>query len=873
MRRCCLLLLAVLLALAVRPTTSTLGQPPPPTPAATGPEPLRTAEDRPFDIRHLRLDLRVDIPARTLEGTATLHLVPLRDIRSVRLDAVEFEVKKVSLRVGKDAPANLSFSHDGKNLVAELPATMAVWPEGDLVVDYRVRNPRAGLFFFGPTKIEPDTPLMAWSQGEPITNRYWFPCVDQPNQRQATELVVTTANGFEVLSNGALVEKTVNEEAKTTTYHWKQDGPHPSYLVTLVVGQFDVVREEWAGKDGKALPVYYYVPRGRKEDIARTFGRTREMLDFFSSRFGIQYPWEKYAQVVVEQFTSGGMENTSATTLGDRALHDQRALLDSSPDALIAHELAHQWWGDLVTCRDWAHLWLNEGFASYCEALWDEHSKGTDDYAYTMLLKGRQALAGGKERPIVDRHYPYPRSMFDARSYPKGAFVLHMLRQRLGEKAFWAGIQAYGSEHRGQSVETVDLRRTLERVSGRDLERFFHDWTERPGHPVLDIKTEYDNASKRLRITVKQTQTAEAFAFPLPIRVVADGKVIVQEEDITGKEQQLTLVLDAPPTLVEIDPGQVVLAEVTETKGRDLWLAQLRQGSTVAARVRAADNLGKGKTLPEVEALAAALGEERVWGVQVEIAHALGSTASGTAGVALLAGLKHAHPKVRRACVEQVSKFGRDAAVAPALKDLLNRGDPSYFVEAAALTAYAKLKQPDAVSVLLPWLTRSSYSDVLRTATLAGLGQTRDPAALDTLVSWSGRGKPRACRQAALAALGHFGGSPTLTPPQRDKILTTVSGCLEGENWPVRQAAVNALRELGQVARPATATLEALVQNDPDERVQDAAKRALTAVRGNMASAGTEVEKLREELEKVRRSQDALRERLDKMERLEKKGF
>src|SRR5262249_10124616 len=283
----------------------------------------------------------------------------------------------------------------------------------------------------------------------------------------------------------------------------------------------------------------------------------------------------------------------------DRALHDERSMLDSSPDALIAHELAHQWWGDLVTCRDWSHLWLNEGFASYAEALWEEHKRGPDEYAYVMWNKGKQARAGGRERPVAAPRYPFPRSMFDARVYPKGAFVLHMLRQRLGEKAFWAGIQRWGAEHKYQSVETSDFRRTLERVSGRDLEHFFHDWLERPGHPVLDVTTEYDAEARAVRVLVKPTQPGDAFHFPLTVRVGQGAKpAVVVTEPITVKEQWLTIAA-APPDVVEIDPELAVLADVQESKGRDLWLAQLRGGSTVSSRLRAVEQLGKGKTQVE----------------------------------------------------------------------------------------------------------------------------------------------------------------------------------------------------------------------------------------------------------------------------------
>jgi aminopeptidase N len=841
-------------------------------------EPLRTTADRPIDIQHIRLDLRVDLPKKTVEGRATLQVRSLRPIAAISLDAVGFEVSKVTLATG-DKAEPLRFSHGGRKLAIDLEPAWPADRSGVLRIDYRVREPRAGLHFFGPSPGEPDVPLTVWSQGEPDTNRYWFPCRDQLNQRQTTELVVTVADGLEVVSNGKLVERQSHPD-KTVTFHWRQDKPHPAYLVTLVVGPFDIVREEW-----NQLPVLYYVPRGHKDDVARSFGHTREMLTFFSQRFGIDYPWDKYAQVVVEQFSAGGMENTSATTLTDRALHDQRSSLDSSSDGLVAHELAHQWWGDLVTCRDWAHIWLNEGFASYAEVLWAEHAKGPDEAAYQLVQKARAAIAGGKERPIVDRHYASPWLMFDARAYPKGAWVLHMLRRRLGEEAFWKCIQRYGTEHRLQSADTTDFRKTLERVTGRSLERFFYDWTERPGHPVLEITTDYLADSKQVRIAVKQTQTGEAFHFPLkiafnrnltppptaskvdpPLPTLRPREV---EREITEKEQTFYFDMDRPE-LVEIDPDQAVLAEIKETKSRELWLKQLTQSPGVAARIRAAEHFGQSKAPADREALAAALASEKFGGVQGEIVAALGESGGDSSRDVLIQGLQHARPKVRRACVEQLGKFPRDGKVAAALKALLHKGDPSYFVEAAALGAYGKLQQPDTVAVLSPWLDKSSHNEVLRSAALDGLGHAQDLSALDMLTVWTKRGKPRACRAAALAGLARLAQTANPSDEQRQRIVAAVAACLDAEGPIVRRGAVAALRDLGRSAAPTLATLEAIARHDPDEHLRELARKAVEQIHSNTPTP-VELTRLREELERLQRANEALRDRVDKFEQRERR--
>jgi aminopeptidase N len=836
--------------------------PPATAPVPTSVEPLRYAADRPIDIEHIRLELKVDVPAKTVDALATLSFSALRPLTGFSLDAVEFEVKSVKLdHAGAKEPTALSFRHDGKKLAVELTGDWPTGKVGKLLVQYRVRQPRDGLFFFGPAPSEPNVPYMVWSQGEAITNRFWFPCNDNPVQRQTTETIVTVADGFEVLSNGKLLEKKTNAD-KTVTFHWKQSQSHVSYLVTLVIGKFDIVEEKWNG-----LPVSYYVPKGQKETINRTFGRTREMLDFFSRRFGIDYPWEKYAQVVVEQFTSGGMENTSATTLTQWTLHDERAMLDSSPDGLIAHELGHQWWGDLVTCKDWAHLWLNEGFASYCEVLWDEHKLGADEAAYLLVGKAKSAIAGGKERPIVDRRYPAPRLMFDARAYPKGAWVLNMLRKQLGEETFWKAIRTYGSTHKFQTVETSDFRKTLESVSGRNLEKFFYDWTERPGHPVLSVQSSYLADDKLVKLVVKQTQAGEPFHFPLTVLLERGSPTSAQVVDlkITERETTLFVPVSGKPSGLVIDPTQAVLAEISEEKGRDWWLHQLTASGSLAARVRAAEHFGKSKRPDDREALIKAFTDEKFWGVQVELVQALGVSGGTVCRDALLAGLQAKHPKVRRACVSNLAKFPKDAKVETALKELLKAGDAAYGVEAAALTAYPKLQAKDAVSVLLPWLVKPSHNDILASSAVTALGDAQDLAALDALVQATQRSKPRSVRIAAFGALAALAKTANPNEAQRKDIVTAVAKGLEGEMPLIRRAAVTALRELGRSAVTTVDALEAIAAHDPDDRIAALAKQAIEQVRKDVP-APVEVGRLREELERLRKLNETLQERFDKLE-------
>ena len=344
--------------------------------------------------------------------------------------------------------------------------------------------------------------MQVWSQCQDEDARYWFPCFDAPNEKATTEMTVTVPQPYFALSNGTLLSTTRDEAAGTITYHWLQDQPHSTYLMTLVVGEFS---ERTEMVDG--LPVQWYVTPGREDDGQRAFGDTPEMVRFFGQRLGVPYPWNKYAQIAVSDFVFGGMENISATTLTDPALFDARARLDSS-DALIAHELAHQWFGDLLTCRDWSHGWLNEGFATFLDALFHEHNKGSDEFRY-YLRQNAQATSRGwgrYRRPIVTNVYNEPIDLFDRHLYEKGALVLHMLRYVLGDAAFWDSLQQYVTANRHHVVETVDLERAIETATGRNLQAFFHQWVYKGGHPEYQVEFAWDDATRIATVTIRQQQ-------------------------------------------------------------------------------------------------------------------------------------------------------------------------------------------------------------------------------------------------------------------------------------------------------------------------------------------------------------------------------
>lgn len=833
------------------------------TAASAAEEPFRTAADRSVDIQHIKLDLDVSLKAKRIAGTATIDFAPRRPLDVLELDAVHHQVESVTgHRLEGESDRPLTFVNTGEKLVISFPQPIPVGERWRVEIGYAVEEPQAGLYFFQPTDTEPDVPYMVWSQGEPISNRYWIPCLDHPNERQTTELLATVDAGFEVLSNGKLFSRQKTDDGRVR-FHWKESKPHAAYLVTLVVGKFAVGRDEWRGK-----PVLYYAPPDRADDIQRTFRHTPEMLEFFSNRFGIEYPWEKYAQVAVEQFIVGGMENTSATTLYDGVMHDERALLDDSPDWLIAHEMGHQWWGDLVTCKDWAHLWLNEGFATYCDVLWAEHDLGPDERDYRLYDKSRSARSGtAKTRPIVDRRYPRPSSMFDARVYPKGGWVLHMLRSRLGDEDFFRALQQYGTQFAYKTAETSDLRQVCERVSGLSLERFFHDWTGRPGHPELTVKTTYQADDKLVKVQLDQTQDAEAFQFPFRAEFVCPDRTepVVLSQLVSEKTATFFVPVPSRPTLVRIDPRYTLLADWKEEKSRDWWTAQLQRAPTVPERLRAVEHFGASKQADDRKLLIEALNSDSFYGVRIEAAKALGKSGGDVSRDALIAGLKQEQPKVRRACAKALGEFTDDKRAADALHNVVTQGDPSYFVQADAVEALGKIGRAVPVDLLRAQLDRPSHAEVIRRAALAALGRSDKPEALDLLLAWTRRGKPRSARRAAIAALPTFLTRNDVSEARKTNVVDGLTALLAGEGPRIRQAAVQALGDLGSTARPALDQVESLAAHDPEGRVRESAEQATDKIR-NDAPLSKEVARLRKQIEDVRKENRQLEEKLLKLE-------
>jgi aminopeptidase N len=450
------------------------------------------------------------------------------------------------------------------------------------------------------------------------------------------------------------------------------------------------------------------------------------------------------------------MENTSATTLTDVALHDERAHADFSAETLIAHELMHQWFGDLLTCRDWPHGWLNEGFATYGEVLWKARGDGEDEADEHRRVELEGYLAEAREhyaRPIVARKFHQPVELFDRHLYEKGGLVLHELRTRLGDPAFFKAVHHYVEKNLGRSVETVDWARAIEESTGRNLDRFFDQYVLSPWHPELKVEVRHEAEHSRVRIKVKQAQLKEGqgvvYALPLRICVVANGKEAEHALEVADAEHVFFIPVEGAPTQVRVDPRRERLATLDVDKPSNLWLEELAKAPEARARGDAAGALGKEGSRRALEALARSLLHDRFWAVQAACARALGNIRTPAAKAALLEGLGVSHPKGRRAVVAALGLFRKDEEVGKALRKLCEKGDPSYFVEAEAARSLGKLKLPDTLPLLEKMTERPSFQDVIAAAAIDGMAESLSPEAWALVVpkvghpSSAGRRRPR----------------------------------------------------------------------------------------------------------------------------------
>lgn len=569
---------------------------------------VHEARVRDYHVRHLKLVFDVNAKDHSAHGVVTHYLTPLRDsLQTVVLDARD-NLKIESCKING---TDVTFAQKANQLTISPVTPLAINREVAVEIAYempsagsRLRagaNGAGGFTWIDPRDSQPARRVGFWTQGETNTNSSWVPCYDFPNDKCTSETHTTVPEDWTVIGNGAESPSTHNEAAHTRTFHWTMKQPHSTYLLSLVGGEMDVQKDSWRG-----VPLLYVVPRGMAKSIPNSFGNTPDMLSWFSDNLGVKYPWPKYAQCWVFDFP-GGMENVSATTLGSFSLADARA--DRFPmSSLTSHELGHQWFGDLVTCKDWGDIWLNESFATFMEMFYIEHLNGKEAYEADVENYTRSYLASARrnKRALSTNMYSSYDAMFESgHTYSKGGVILHMLRRELGDKAFFASLRRYLKANQYQPVETSDLEKAITEETHHDIKPFFDQWIRKPGHPVLDMTWTYDEGRKEVVATVKQLQSTTdgtpIYNTPLTFglaRGIAEKPSGFRQAGFSGEKsrsrtqtgsdmlQRQRVVLDQAtqefhlpcaqrPALVLLDPDHDMLKEVPDTHLTDADMALL----------------------------------------------------------------------------------------------------------------------------------------------------------------------------------------------------------------------------------------------------------------------------------------------------------
>ena len=831
-------------------------------PRALAPDPLQyVAPSRPFRTLHTAVDLDIDLERQRIAGSVTHTLRSLRPgVREIGFNCVELTVDSVTVdgrRTPFDYPVtagqNTSWIEGAAEAIADdqlvirLDRALARGEEAVVAVHYH-GSPRIGLYWIPTEKGIPEKRLEVWSQGEGEDNRYWIPCFDYPNDRSTFEGRFRVPRGYTAISNGELVEK--RDMGNQTEFHWKLDQPQVSYLIMLAVARYRIYEEKWHD-----VALWYVVPPDADDaTILRGYGLTGDMVDYFSREIGIDYPYAKYAQIVVQNFIYGGMENTTATVMNMRTLYDEREALTRTEQNLVAHELAHQWYGDMLTCREWSHMWLNEGFATYYAFLYKEYHDGADAFRYQMHETHRKVLASDDQdpRPLVVDFYNRTDARNSTNVYNRGASVLHMLRFLLGDELYRATIHEYTKRHAFAAVDTQDLMRTVRDVTGENLDWFFEQWAFLAGYPKFRVSKSWDRDSGVLHLTVEQTQKTEGlvpvFRVPLDLEIVWEGGSRVQRIVVDRAWQDYYFPLPSEPKMVVFDKGDWIPKTLDFPRQVGELLVELELGDFMT-RVHAVETLAtKGTDARTVPALRGVLVSDAYWGIRREAALALGTIGTPGARDALVAGLGLSDAQVRLACAEALGNFPRDAAAAAALEKAIDN-DRAYGVRAQAVTSLVKTRDDRASRVCLAALKQESDRSSVRNAAIAGLAELKDPAVLDRIRPFCTPGNRRDPRHAAIKAYAELAHEYTRDADRR-RAAEFLVPFLDDWYLRTREAVVDALVTIGE---PSSVTaLRRVASTDPLAAVRTRASKAADrivaeeALRAARTTGAAEVEALKQ---------------------------
>ena len=678
------------------------------------------------ELVHTVLDLRFDWEKAHVLGKASLTIQPyFYPVNELILDAKGMDIHRVELLDKNKQSSSPSYEYvDDLRLKIRLDKTYQKGEQYKIKIDYTakpnelqkrfdfVNDDELGIYFINPKGEIKDQPQQIWTQGETENASCWFPTIDAPNQKSSQEVYITVQDKYITLSNGKLMRSTKNTDGTRTDY-WKQDLPHTPYLFMVGIGDFAIVKDYWKGKD-----VFYYVEPEYEAHAKAIFGKTPKMLTAYSEILGIEYPWEKYSQIIVRDFVSGAMENTGAVVYGDFVQKTSRELLDEDYEDYISHELFHHWFGNLVTCESWANLPINEAFATYGEYLWDEYEYGLMEAGYNLeyTLDGYLYEAKEKQQAAIRFYYEDPDDLFDSHAYNKGGCILHLLRKYVGDEAFFASLKLFLEEHQYQTAEIHDVRQAFEKITGEDLNWFFNQWFLSPGHPVLDINYAYSDSSKTATVFLEQIQDrkkAGLFKLPLKIDIYFNETDIVHEEiTMTKAKQKFVFPAKSKPLFINLDADKALVGEKKDNKSTGEWIAQYYHAPLYLDKKEALSALISKTESEEIKKVFLNAIQHEFWGLRnfaLENYLFKDKTASSFQNLCKKIALQDPVSKVRAVAIEKIGETGQKEQV-DFLYDLIKK-DSSFLVMNNIINALAKLQPEKAVLLADEYINTPQLSE------------------------------------------------------------------------------------------------------------------------------------------------------------------
>ena len=804
--------------------------------ASEGSLPRQRTRDRVVDIHHIKIDVTIDMIAESVYGHVTHTLSPF----SSSMDFFELDASDMNIKRVRVSNKDVLFSHVGEKLSITMNNSISWEDTVNVRIDY-TSNPKKGVYFIKPDDYYPEKPHQAWTQGEDTDNHHWVPIYDYPNERSTFETILTVNKKYKAVSNGELLSKTENDD-ETYTWHWKENFPMVPYLISFVVGDYVKIEDKYNN-----IPVNYWVYESNQKEANRSFGLTADMMSFFGKETGVEYPYEKYDQIIVADFMFGGMENITLTHNTDRTMYDEFASPDVSSEGLVAHELAHQWFGNMITTRNWANAWLNEGFATYYSRKYYENKYGYNEGEYIRYSEMNSYYSSNKrwKRSTVQNHFVESMDLFDGHIYAKGSLILNMINDYLGQDSFSKGIQHYVKENQHKNVETSDLKKAFEEVTGKNLDWFFKQWVYESGFPEYEVSYSYNQRNRTVKFKVSQVQDLENNnLFRMPIDIQIDEKIhtiIVEDQSLIFE-----LPVQKRPRLIVFNAGMKVPCKVNFNKSLSEWIIQLEEAPHILDRIAAVNVLKHKKGRRKVElALLKIAKIDEFWGVRKEAIKGFANLKTKMHADDLMDLSRGQDNRVRREIWRALKNYKNNEKVSAFLQNIILT-DTKYYSISDAFKSLIEVDTLAAGKKALSLLQINSHNDVIRKAAISYYGSIISDDNFNKLKNLSSYGGTTwDARPEAINQLSKY----VKTRPDALKIFIDLL------SDPSRSVRKNCIRVLGRYgSKEQLGYLDEVLYKDPilsrDIRL---AKKTINQRKNLMQNKNDEFEKLNLKLEEIRK--------------------